>query len=67
MSENNEEIRYILIFLYKKGKNATQVYGDDAVSVRVARFHSGNFDVKDAPRSDRPIVEKVDEIMEKID
>ncbi len=79
MSENNEEIRYILKFLYKKGKNATQatneiceVYGDDAVSVRVAqqwfaRFRSGNFDVKDAPRSGRPIVEKVDEIMEKID
>ena len=43
MSENNEEIRYNLKFLYKKGKNATQatneiceVYGDDAVSIRVA-------------------------------
>ena len=39
----NEEIRYILKFYYKKGKNAKQaakkicdVYGPSAVSVRVA-------------------------------
>lgn len=57
MSEN-KEIRYILKFYYKKGKNATQadVYGHDAVSVRVAqswfkRFQSRNFYVKNAPRS----------------
>jgi len=43
MSENKEEIRYILKFYYKKGKNATQaakricdVYGHDVVSVCVA-------------------------------
>jgi len=58
MSENKKEIRYILKFYYKKGKNVTQalkkicdVYGHDAVSVRVVqswckRFQSGNFDVK---------------------
>jgi len=41
MSENKQEIQYILKFYYKKGKNATQaskkicdVYGYDAVSVR---------------------------------
>ena len=63
MSKNNEEIRYIWKFFYKKGKRATQatneiceVYGHDAVSVRVAqqwfaRFSSGNYDMKDAPRS----------------
>lgn len=40
LSENKEEIRYILKFYYKTGKNATQaakiicdVYGHDAVSV----------------------------------
>ncbi|CAK1595889.1 unnamed protein product [Parnassius mnemosyne] len=67
MSGSNEEIRYILKFYYKKGKNATQaakkfyvVYGPNAVSVRVAqswfkRFQSGNFDVKDAVRSGRRI------------
>jgi len=31
------------------------------------RFQSGNFDVKNAPRCDRPIAEKVDKIMEKIE
>jgi len=42
MSENKEEIRYILKFYYKKEKNATQatkicnVYEHDAISVRVA-------------------------------
>jgi len=43
MSKNKEEIRYILKFYYKKGKNATQtatkacdVYGYDAILVRMA-------------------------------
>lgn len=41
--------------------------GEKAVSERrtqewFARFHSGNFSVKDAPRSNRPVTEKVDEI-----
>jgi len=42
ISKNKEEIRYILKFSYKKGKNATQVakqicdiYGHDTVSVSV--------------------------------
>jgi len=30
------------------------------------RFQSGNFYVKDVPRSGRPITGKVDEIMEKL-
>ena len=59
-------------FLFKKGKNAMQAtkeiwegYGAEAVSVRVAQqcfahFRSGNFDVKVAPRSGRPIVKKTD-------
>jgi len=44
ISENKEEIRYILKFYYKEGKNATQtakkicdVYGYDAVSVPVTQ------------------------------
>jgi len=69
----------ILKFYYKKGKNTTKaakkicdVYGYDAVSVRVAqswfkRFQSGNFDVKDVLCFGRPITRKVDEIMEKVD
>jgi len=70
MNENKENIRYILKFYYKKGKNVTQVakkicdvYGHDAISVRVAqswlkRFQSGNFDVKDAPCSVDQSLEK---------
>lgn len=79
MSESKEEIRYILKFYYKKGKNATQaakkncdVYGPNAVSVRVAqvwfkRFQAGNFDIKDASRSGRPVTDKIDAIFEKVE
>ncbi|GBP03703.1 Histone-lysine N-methyltransferase SETMAR [Eumeta japonica] len=43
----------------------------NVVSVRVAqssfkRFQSGNFNVKDKPRSGRPVTEKVDGILEKV-
>ncbi|KAJ0179306.1 hypothetical protein K1T71_005018 [Dendrolimus kikuchii] len=77
--ESNEEIRYILKFYYKKGKNATQaakkicdVYGPNAVSVRVAqiwfkRFQSGNFDIKDARRSGRPVTDKIDAIFKRVE
>lgn len=79
MSEISEEIRYVMLYYYKKGKNAAKtcrkictVYGEDAVSERrtqewFARFRSGNFDVKDARRSGRPIVENTDKIMELIE
>lgn len=79
MSESKEEIRYILKFYYKKGKNATQaakkicdIYGPNAVSVRVAqvwfkRFQAGNFDIKDASRSGRPVTDKIDAIFEKVE
>ncbi|KAJ0171889.1 hypothetical protein K1T71_012652 [Dendrolimus kikuchii] len=79
MSESNEEIRYILKFYYKKGKNATpaakkicDVYGPNAVSVRVARiwfkrFQSGNFDIKDARRFGRPVTDKIDAIFAKVE
>ncbi|KAJ0174407.1 hypothetical protein K1T71_009515 [Dendrolimus kikuchii] len=78
LNESNEEIRYILKFYYKKGENATQaakkicdVYGFNAVSVRVAqiwfkRFQSGNFDIKNARRSGRPVTDKIDAIFEKV-
>ncbi|XP_011052820.1 PREDICTED: histone-lysine N-methyltransferase SETMAR-like, partial [Acromyrmex echinatior] len=57
-------------------KNAAQtcrqiceVYDADAISERrtqewFVRFRSGNFDVKDRPRSGRPVIEKVDEILQ---
>ena len=69
--------RHILLFYFRKGKNATQayrklcgVYSDQCLSERqcqnwFARFRSGNFNVQDEPAG-RPIVEKVEEILEKI-
>jgi len=76
MNETKEEVRYILKFYYKNVTQATKkicdVYGYNAVSVRATqswfkRFQSGNFDIKDAPCSDRLIIGKVDEIMEKVE
>ena len=70
--------RHILIFYFRKGKNAAQahrklygVYGYESLNERqcqnwFARFRSGNFNVKDEPRPGRPIVEKVDQILQKI-
>jgi len=53
-------------------KKICNVYGHDAISVRVTQnwfkyFQSGNFDVKDAPRSGRPVTGKVDEIIKKVE
>ncbi|KAJ0171809.1 hypothetical protein K1T71_012572 [Dendrolimus kikuchii] len=62
-----------------KANNTTQaakiicdVYGPNAVSVRVTqiwfkRFQSGNFDIKDARRSGRPVMDKIDAIFEKVE
>ena len=63
---------HILLFYFRKAAQAQRklcgVFGDECSSERqcqnrFARFHSGNFDVKDEPRPGRPIVEKVDEIL----
>ena len=71
--------RHILLFYFRKSKNLAQahrklcvVYGDESLSERqcqnwFARFCSGNFDVKDEPRPGWLIVEKVDEILKKIE
>jgi len=78
MEINKEKIRYILQY-YDKGKNAAQacekicaIYGEDTLSKSAAwkwfaRFRAGNFDVKNEPRSGRPITEKFDEIMVKVE
>jgi len=59
-------------------KNATQavreiseVFGDEAVSVRVAqywfkRFKSRKFYIKDAFRTDRPVIKNIDDIFTEI-
>jgi len=75
---NREKIRYILQYHYDKGKNAQvcekicAIYGEDILSKSAARkwfarFRAGNFDVKDGPRSSRPITEKSGEIMVKVE
>lgn len=79
MDVNKEKIRYILQFFFDKGENASQaaeivngVYGPDTVTANYVqfwfrRFRSGIFDVKDAPRTGRPVVENVDKITEIIE
>ncbi|EGI59943.1 Histone-lysine N-methyltransferase SETMAR [Acromyrmex echinatior] len=79
MEINKEKIHYILQYYYDIGKNAAQtyekicaIYGEDTLSKSAAwkwftRFRTENFDVKDEPRSGRPITEKSDEIMEKVE
>ncbi|GBP23550.1 Putative uncharacterized protein FLJ37770 [Eumeta japonica] len=47
------------------------LYGLKAVSVRAAqnwfkRFQSGNFDVKNEPRSGQPLTDKVEAILKKV-
>ena len=58
--------RHILLYYFRKGKNAVQarkklydVYGEISLTERqcqnwFARFRSGDFHLKDAPRSGRP-------------
>ncbi|GFW25599.1 histone-lysine N-methyltransferase SETMAR [Trichonephila clavipes] len=79
MEVNKEIIRYILQFFYDKDENASQVTEivnsvNGAVTVTAnyvqfwfSRFRSGVFDVKDAPRTGRPVVENVDKITEIIE
>ncbi|GFY33940.1 histone-lysine N-methyltransferase SETMAR [Trichonephila clavipes] len=67
MKSDKQYFRHILLFYYRKGKNAVQarkkltdVYGEGVLTVRqcqnwFAKFRSGNFDVEDAPHSGRPV------------
>ncbi|GFS90802.1 histone-lysine N-methyltransferase SETMAR [Trichonephila clavipes] len=79
MEINKEKIRYILQFFFDKGENASQaaeivngVYGAKAVIANEVqfwfhRFHSGIFDVKDAPHIDRFVVKNDDKYTEIIE
>ncbi|GFU20709.1 histone-lysine N-methyltransferase SETMAR [Trichonephila clavipes] len=76
---NKEKIWFFLQFFFDKGENASQVaksvngvYGADTVIANYVqfwfrRFRSGIFDVKDAHRTSRPVVENVDKITEIIE
>lgn len=66
MECKNEHFRHILLFYFRKGKNAAQaakklrdVYGEEALKERQCRnwfdkFRSGDFSLKDEQRSGRP-------------
>ncbi|GFV55915.1 histone-lysine N-methyltransferase SETMAR [Trichonephila clavipes] len=72
MEVSKEKFRYILQFFFDKGKNASLVagivhgvYDDNTVTANYVQFwfhqfRLGIFDVKDAPRRGRPIVESVE-------
>ncbi|GFV67949.1 histone-lysine N-methyltransferase SETMAR [Trichonephila clavipes] len=79
MKVNNEKNRYISQFFFDKGENASQaaeivngVYGADTITANyvqfwLCRFRSCIFDVKDAPRTGRPVIKNVDKITEIIE
>ncbi|GFY07307.1 histone-lysine N-methyltransferase SETMAR [Trichonephila clavipes] len=79
MESDTQHFRHILLFYYRKGKNAvlarkklTDVYGEGVLTVRqcqnwFAKFRSGNFDVEDAPRSGRPVEADKDAIKALVD
>lgn len=65
---NRAEMCYILHFCYDKGENAETVNANHDPNIVTAiyrqlwfrAFHSGNVDVKDAPRIGTPFAENVD-------
>ncbi|GFW56052.1 histone-lysine N-methyltransferase SETMAR [Trichonephila clavipes] len=79
MESHTQHFRHILLFYYRKGKNAVQarkkltdVYGESVLTVRqcqiwFAEFRSGNFDVEDVPRSGRPVEADKDTIKALVD
>ncbi|GFX62836.1 histone-lysine N-methyltransferase SETMAR [Trichonephila clavipes] len=79
MEVNKEKIWYILKFFFDKGENVNQVdeivngvHGANTVTANhvqfwFRRFRSGIFDVKDAPRTGRTVVENVDKTTEVIE
>lgn len=79
MEDKNIHFRHILLFNFRKGKNATQahkdicdVYGNEALKIRqcqnwYAKFRCGNFNLNDEPRPGRPLDVSDDQIREIIE
>ena len=67
MEEKKQHFWHIMLYYFKKGKNATEmhqkicaVYGEGAVADRMcqkwfAKYHAGDFLLNDAPQSGRPV------------
>ena len=74
MEENKQHFQHIMLYCFKKGKNATEtqekicaVYGEGAVTNQMcqkwfAKFHAGDFLLDDAPWSGRPVEVDSDQI-----
>ncbi|CAK9808456.1 Histone-lysine N-methyltransferase SETMAR [Anthophora quadrimaculata] len=79
MVANKVHYRHLMLFFFRKGKNATQaankicaVYGESAVAERTvrkwfARFKAGNFDLEDQERQGRPSTTDEDLIKSEIE
>ncbi|GFX20661.1 histone-lysine N-methyltransferase SETMAR [Trichonephila clavipes] len=81
MEVNKEKIQFFLQFFFDKSEHASQVakiasgvYSAETVTANYnyvqfwfRRFHSGIFDVKDAPHTGRPNIENVDKMTEIIE
>ncbi|GFV37242.1 histone-lysine N-methyltransferase SETMAR [Trichonephila clavipes] len=79
MESDKQHFRHILLFYYRKGKNAVQVrkkltdvYEEGVLTVLqcqnwFAKFRSSNFDVEDATRSGRPVEADKDAIKALVD
>lgn len=75
MDENKVHFRHILLFYFRQGKTAPQalreisaVYGAEAITEKTCRrwfgrFHAGDFNLDDAPRSGRPTTIPDDKIL----
>ena len=74
MDDQTVHFRHILLYYFRKGKNARQaceklrkVYGEHALQERQCqrwfqKFRDGDFDIHDAPRSGRPTEVDSDEL-----
>ena len=69
MEEGKVHFRHLMLFFYRKGKNATQaankisaVYGEGAVTERTvrkfARFKADDFNLEDQERPSRPSIDE---------
>lgn len=63
LDKSKEKTHYIVQFQYNKCKSAVPFIIEQRDN-RFSRFRGRNFDVKNADRLGRPVVENIDKIME---
>ena len=63
MEENKQHFWHIMLYYFKKGKNASETHKKDLCSF--LKFHAGDFSLDDAPRSGRPVeVDQIETLIE---